>query len=72
MSNIEATMISELSDVELDVVAAGRHHSSGQVAFDNFALQIAANSQLNVAVASDGAGQGGDQSNRNNAGNISA
>ncbi len=71
MLNIEITMISELSDIELDAVAAGHRHSSGQSAYGNFALQIATNGQLNVAVASDGAGQGGNQSNSNNAGNIS-
>ncbi len=70
MSNTEV-IFSKLSDLELDAVAAGNHRSSRQVAVGNFALQIARNDQVNVSYKSSGAGQGGNQSNVNNAGNIS-
>ena len=63
------TLITTLSDGELDAVAAGKH-SSGQFAYGNYALQVASNKQLNVALASDYTQQGGSQSNSNNAGNI--
>ncbi len=71
MSNDTAMTISELSDADLDAVAAGSHHGSGQYARDNFALQFASNRQTNLALGSDNAGQGGNQTNSNNAGNIS-
>ncbi len=68
MTNTQVAMISELSDLELDTVAAGRR---GQVAVDNFALQIASNAQVNISSRSRDALQGGNQGNTNNAGNIS-
>ena len=63
------TQVTALSDGELDAVGAGKH-SYGQFAYGNYALQIASNKQLNVALASDYSQQGGNQSNSNNAGNI--
>ena len=58
---------SELSDTELDAVAAG----SFQVAIRNVAGQLAANNQANLALANIFARQGGNQTNNNNAGNQS-
>jgi hypothetical protein len=69
MSNTLPVAISELSDAELDTVAAGWGYSFKQVALGNFALQIASNSQLNAAVVNIGSSQGGSQLNNNNAGN---
>jgi hypothetical protein len=68
MSNTQAVAISELSDTELDAVAAGTGWF-GQVAIGNFALQLATNNQLNAAVVNVGSSQGGNQTNNNNAGN---
>ncbi len=68
MPNTKVMTISELSDIELDSVAAGRGR---QVAVDNVAIQFARNAQANLSLFSDGANQGGNQSNNNNAGNVS-
>ena len=61
--------ISDLSDAELDAVAAGYGYSFKQAALGNFALQIASNSQVNASFISVRSSQGGAQSNNNNAGN---
>lgn len=62
--------ISELSDTELDCVAAGwGGYSPKQIALGNFALQIATNNQVNTALANVRSPQGGSQTNNNNAGN---
>ena len=61
--------ISELSDAELDAVAAGWGHSFKQFSFGNTAVQVAANNQLNIAGVNYRSSQGGDQANNNNAGN---
>ena len=61
--------ISDLSDAELDAVAAGHGYSFKQVAVGNFALQLASNNQVNASFFSIGSSQGGTQSNNNNAGN---
>ena len=68
MLNTESVAISTLSDAELDAVAAGWGYFK-QVAVGNFALQLAQNNQINAAYKNIGSGQGGDQSNNNNAGN---
>ena len=61
--------ISDLSDAELDAVAAGYGYSFKQVALGNFALQLASNNQVNASLFSVRSSQGGVQSNNNNAGN---
>ena len=63
--------ISDLSDAELDAVAAGNGYSYSfkQLAAGNFALQIASNNQVNASLFSVRSSQGGSQSNNNNAGN---
>ena len=60
--------ISELSDTELDTVAAGGGYFV-QVAKYNVAKQWAANYQANLAVVNYDSSQGGSQVNNNNAGN---
>lgn len=73
MLNTESVVISDLSDAELDAVAAaGWGYSFKQVAVGNFALQLATNTQVNAAVKNVYSSQGGDQSNNNNAGNQAA
>ena len=69
MLNTEPVAISDLSDAELDAVAAGWGYSFKQVAVGNFALQLATNAQVNAAVLNVHSTQGGSQSNNNNAGN---
>ena len=69
MLNTEPAVISDLSDAELDVVAAGYSYSFKQISVGNFALQLATNNQLNAAVVNVRSSQGGNQSNNNNAGN---
>lgn len=69
MLNTGTLVISDLSDAELDTVGAGYGYSFKQVALGNFALQLASNSQTNISIVSFGSGQGGAQSNNNNAGN---
>lgn len=64
MITTDPVPISELSDTELDAVAAG-----WQVAIFNVAAQFAANNQANLAVANIFSRQGGNQVNNNNAGN---
>ena len=64
MVTTDPVPISELSDTELDSVAAG-----WQIAVYNVALQAAVNNQANLAVANIFARQGGNQTNNNNAGN---
>jgi len=67
MINTDSMAITELSDTELDTVAAG--FSFKQYAFGNIAVQVAANNQLNLAGINYRSSQGGDQANNNNAGN---
>ncbi len=68
----EYATISELSDAELDVVAAaGQYYGTfAQVSLGNIAVGVQVNNQVNVAVLSFGSTQGGNQSNFNNAGNV--
>ena len=63
--------ISDLSDAELDAVAAGNGYSYSfkQLAAVNLAPQIASNNQVNASLFSVRSSQGGSQSNNNNAGN---
>ena len=69
MLTTDSILISELSDTELDSVAAGYGYKK-QVAADNVALQLfTSNNQLNLAGANIFAKQGGGQTNNNNAGN---
>ena len=68
MRNTDPVPISELSDTELDAVAAGRGYAK-QVAFFNVAAQYAANNQANLSVVNIRSDQGGSQYNNNNAGN---
>lgn len=68
MLNNEIAVVSDLSDAELDAVAAGSYKFK-QVALGNFALAFQSNSQVNAAVFNIGSSQGGGQSNNNNAGN---
>ena len=69
MLTIDPVPISELSDAELDSVAAGWGYSFKQVAVLNVAAQYAANNQANAAFVNIHSDQGGSQSNNNNAGN---
>lgn len=62
-------MVVDLSDSELDYVAAGWGYSFKQFALGNVAVQVAANNQVNLAAINVGSAQGGSQSNNNNAGN---
>ena len=67
----EITTISELSDADLDVVAAGWGHSTNQFSAGNLALGIQIAPTVNVAVLSWGVYQSGaSQSQLVNAGNI--
>lgn len=62
----DAVMISELSDTELDAVAAGTggYSRNSNNNIRNVAVaQAASNNQLNLALFSRNAGQGGSQSN---------
>ncbi len=70
MLNSLPVAISDLSDAELDAVAAGYGYSFKQIALGNFALQIASNNQVNAAFISVRSSQGGGQTNNNNAGNM--
>ncbi len=69
MFNTESSLVSDLSDAELDCVAAGWGYSFKQFSGGNFALQLASNNQFNAAVLNVGSNQGGNQTNNNNAGN---
>ena len=71
MTNTYPVAISELSDAELDSVAAGWGYSFKQIAIGNTAVQVAENNQLNLSGFSFGSRQGGSQTNNNNAGNQS-
>jgi hypothetical protein len=70
MPNSLPVAISDLSDAELDAVAAGYGYSFKQIALGNFALQIASNNQVNASFLSVRSSQGGGQTNNNNAGNM--
>lgn len=67
MTDTDSMAITELSDAELDTVAAG--FSFKQYAFGNIAVQVAQNNQLNIAGVNYRSSQGGGQANNNNAGN---
>ena len=69
MTNTNPVAISELSDADLDSVAAGWGYSFKQLALGNTAVQVAENNQLNISAFSYGSRQGGSQANNNNAGN---
>ncbi len=69
MLNTDPVPIFELSDTELDSVAAGYGYSFKQVAILNVAGQYAVNNQANAAFVNILSSQGGTQSNNNNAGN---
>jgi hypothetical protein len=69
MSEIINVPVSDLSDAELDVVAAGTGYSFKQISIGNFALQFATNNQANAAFVNVRSDQGGNQTNNNNAGN---
>lgn len=60
MLNTEVALISELSDTELDTVAAGwGGYSFKQVAIGNGAFQFASNNQANAAFINVHSAQGG-------------
>ncbi len=71
MTNTNPVAISDLSDAELDSVAAGNGYgySFKQLALGNTAVQVAQNNEINVSGFSFGSRQGGAQANNNNAGN---
>ena len=69
VANYEAAALCQLSDAELDLVAAGRQRFA-QVSIGNIAIGFQINNQVNIAVLSPGATQGGSQTNFNNAGTI--
>ena len=69
MTDTNTMTISELSDAELDTVAAGWGYSFKQFALGNTAVQVAANNQVNISGFSYKSSQGGSQGNNNNAGN---
>jgi ABC-type transport system involved in cytochrome c biogenesis ATPase subunit len=68
----ETASIYELDDAELDAVSAGKAKqvALAQLSFGNIAIGIQVNNQVNIAVLSAGAIQGGSQTNINNAGNL--
>lgn len=68
MRETDPVPISELSDTELDAVAAGWGYTK-QVALFNVAAQYAANNQANAAFVNIHSDQGGSQYNNNNSGN---
>jgi hypothetical protein len=68
MSNTDSLVITELSDAELDTVAAAGWGFK-QISYGNVAVQIASNNQLNIAGVNYHSSQGGSQTNNNNAGN---
>jgi hypothetical protein len=65
MTDKDSVAITELSDAELDTVAAGSY----QVAWYNAAVAVQTNYQLNAAALNVFNYQGGSQTNNNNAGN---
>ena len=70
-----AVGICDLSDDDLDVVAAGSLYGASRVSqgsFGNIALAVQINNEVNVAAFSPGASQGGGQSNLNNSGSLVA
>ena len=69
MTHTDSLAISELSDAELDTVAAGWGYSFKQFALGNTAVQVAENNQVNIAALNYRSSQGGAQANNNNAGN---
>ena len=71
MRNTDPVLISELSDAELDVVAAAGWGYTKQAALFNVAAQYATNNQANAAFVNIHSDQGGSQYNNNNAGNQS-
>jgi len=77
----DTAAVYDLSDAELDAVAAGKHSytataygsflsSSGQFSLGAIAIGVQVNNQVNVAVLSFGSVQGGSQTNINNSGNL--
>ena len=68
MRNTDPVPISELSDAELDAVAAGYGYFK-QIAAFNVAAQFSSNNQANAAFVNIYSNQGGSQYNNNNAGN---
>ena len=67
----EGAALCQLTDAELDLVAAGAgRHRFSQVSIGNIAIGFQINNQINIAVLSAGATQGGSQSNFNNAGTV--
>ncbi len=64
--------VCELSDAELDLVAApgGYHGALVSISVGNIALGFQVNNQVNIAILSIGSVQGGSQTNINNAGNL--
>lgn len=71
MRNTDPVPILELSDAELDAVAAAGWGYMKQVALFNVAAQYAENNQANAAFVNIHSDQGGNQYNNNNAGNQS-
>ena len=71
-TSYEAAALCQLSDAELDLVAGGGgyHYKFAQVSIGNIAIGIQINNEVNIAVLSAGAVQGGSQTNINNAGTI--
>jgi hypothetical protein len=70
-ANYSAAALYDLSDAELDVVAAaGDNGTLVDISIGNIAVGFQVNNQVNVAVLSFGAVQGGAQTNINNAGTL--
>ena len=67
MRNTDPVPISELSDTDLDAVAAGWGYFK-QVAAYNVAAQFAQNNQANLAVVNYRSVEGGSEYNNKNAG----
>lgn len=70
----ETAAVGELSDAELDLVAAaGSYHGRfAAVSIGNIAIGFQVNNQVNIAILSIGSVQGGSQTNINNSGNLTA
>ena len=68
----EPVAVCELSDAELDLVAAaGSYHGAFvDISVGNIAIGFQVNNQVNVAILSFGSVQGGSQTNINNSGNL--
>ena len=67
-----APAVCELSDADLDLVAAAGSYHGGlvNISIGNIAIGFQVNNQVNIAILSLGAIQGGSQTNINNSGTL--